>query len=53
MISSGKFDAINMIIKLDIFNNSTFKQWFRGGLLPKRLYEVYGESGTGKTQFAI
>ena len=25
----------------------------RGGLLPKRLYEVYGESGTGKTQLAI
>jgi RecA/RadA recombinase len=21
--------------------------------LPKRIYEVYGESGTGKTQFAI
>lgn len=27
--------------------------FFRGGLLPKRLYELYGESGTGKTQFAI
>jgi RecA/RadA recombinase len=27
--------------------------FFRGGLLPKRLYEIYGESGTGKTQFAI
>jgi RecA/RadA recombinase len=26
---------------------------FRGGLLPRRVYEVYGESGTGKTQFAI
>lgn len=27
--------------------------FFRGGLLPRRVYEVYGESGTGKTQFAI
>jgi RecA/RadA recombinase len=23
--------------------------FFRGGILPRRIYEVYGESGTGKT----
>ena len=28
-------------------------QFLRGGLLPKRLYEIYGEAGTGKTNFAI
>lgn len=27
--------------------------FLRGGFLPKRLYEVYGESGSGKTQLAI
>lgn len=27
--------------------------FFRGGFLPKRIYEIYGEGGTGKTQFAI
>jgi len=23
--------------------------FFRGGFLPKKLYEIYGESGSGKT----
>ena len=27
--------------------------YLRGGFLPRKIYEVYGESGTGKTQFAI
>ena len=27
--------------------------FFRGGFVPKKLYEIYGESGSGKTQFAI
>jgi RecA/RadA recombinase len=27
--------------------------YLRGGFLAKKIYEVYGESGTGKTQFAI
>ena len=27
--------------------------FYRGGFLPKKLYEIYGESGSGKTQFAI
>ena len=27
--------------------------FLRGGFLPKKIYEVYGESGSGKTQFAI
>lgn len=27
--------------------------YLRGGILPRKIYEVYGESGTGKTQFAI
>lgn len=27
--------------------------FLRGGFLPRRIYEVYGESGAGKTQFAI
>ena len=27
--------------------------YLRGGFLPKRIYEIYGESGTGKTQFSI
>ena len=27
--------------------------FLRGGILPRRIYEVYGESGTGKTQLAI
>ena len=27
--------------------------FLRGGILTKRIYEVYGESGTGKTQLAI
>ena len=31
--------------------NSLFDH--RGGFLPKRLYEIYGEAGTGKTNFAI
>ena len=26
---------------------------YRGGFLPKRIYEVYGEGGTGKTQLSI
>jgi RecA/RadA recombinase len=27
--------------------------FLRGGFLPKRLYEIYGESGSGKTQLSI
>ena len=27
--------------------------FFRGGFVPKKLYEIYGESGAGKTKFAI
>ena len=27
--------------------------FLRGGFVPKKLYEIYGESGSGKTQFAI
>lgn len=27
--------------------------FLRGGFLPRRIYEIYGESGTGKTQMAI
>jgi len=27
--------------------------FLRGGLLPGKLYEIYGESGSGKTQLAI
>ena len=27
--------------------------FIRGGFLPKRIYEVYGESGCGKTQLGI
>jgi predicted ATP-dependent serine protease len=27
--------------------------FFRGGFVPKKLYEIYGESGSGKTQFSI
>lgn len=27
--------------------------YLRGGFLSKKIYEIYGESGTGKTQFAI
>ena len=27
--------------------------FFRGGFVPKKLYEIFGESGSGKTQFAI
>ena len=32
---------------------STLTDFFRGGFVPKKLYEIYGESGSGKTQFAI
>ena len=28
-------------------------EFFRGGFVPKKIYEIYGESGSGKTQFAI
>jgi len=31
----------------------SLNEFLRGGLLPKRLYEIYGEAGTGKTNFAI
>lgn len=24
-------------------------EFFRGGFVPKKLYEIYGESGSGKT----
>lgn len=27
--------------------------FLRGGFLPRRIYEVYGESGSGKTQLGI
>ena len=49
--SSGKFHRLlTALVQLTFCVSLTFS---RGGLLPKRLYEVYGESGTGKTQFAI
>ena len=31
----------------------SLNEFLRGGLLPKRLYEIYGEAGTGKTNLAI
>ena len=42
--------SVSSIIETTKLN---FSPTYRGGFLPKRLYEVYGESGTGKTQFAI
>jgi RecA/RadA recombinase len=27
--------------------------FLRGGFIPKKIYEIYGESGSGKTQFAV
>ena len=28
-------------------------QFLKGGFVPGKLYEIYGESGSGKTQFSI
>lgn len=44
--------AINMDCRLTA-GCDILTDFYRGGFVPKKLYEIFGESGAGKTQFAI
>lgn len=49
-------NCYNLAIKQEYKLSSGCKiinDFLRGGFIPKKLYEIYGESGSGKTQFAI